>query len=184
MSKEPWGSNTPWKTKASFFNYLRGCLRKAWSTNPIKLQVLKQSRKQIPNPNPKGNKDTVWGCTCSLCGNDYVMKNIQVDHIIPAGKLQDISDVQGFVQRLLYITADDLRVVCKNCNALLAYADKHNISLEEAIIDKEVIRIIKEKKDKQFFIDRELDIPGNARLRREKIKEVLVNEHNLQDETK
>lgn len=177
QNKEPWGSNTPWKTKASFFNYLRGCLRRAWSTNPIKLQVLKKNRKQIPNPNPKGNKATVWGCTCSLCGKDYVMKDVQVDHINPAGSLQCLEDVQGFVERLLYITEQDLRVVCKTCNSILAYADKHKISLREAIIDKTVISIIKEKKDKEFFITRELDVPSNLVNRRKKIKQILLEEN-------
>lgn len=180
MSKEPWGPKTPWKTKSAFFTYLRGCLRKAWSTNPIKIQVLKNNRKQIPNPNPKGNKATVWGCTCSLCGLDHVMKDIQVDHITPAGSLQCLEDVQGFVERLLYITESDLRVVCKSCNSLLAYADKHKISLEEAIIDKEVIRLIKAKQDKLFFEERNLSIPSNAVKRRKDIKQILLKEMNVQ----
>lgn len=175
--KTPWGANTPWPTKSSFFTYLRGCLRRGWSTNPIKLDLLKEKRKQIPNPNPKGKKKTVWGCTCSICKRDFVMSDIQVDHIVPAGNLNDVSDIQGFVERLLYITKDDLRIVCKGCNHLLAYADKHGITLEEAVIEKEVIRICKEKLDKEFFIERGLEVPSNVTKRRDEIRKLLREEY-------
>lgn len=175
--KQPWGKGTPWSSQTAFMTYLRGCLRKAWSTNPIKLTVLKNSRKQIANPNPRGNKPTVWGCTCSLCNKDYVMKDIQVDHIIPAGSLKEISDIQGFVERLLCVTEEDLRVVCKSCNSILAYADKQKISFEEAVIDKHIILLCKEKKDKAFFEERSLPIPKNQMERRKEMQRILKEEY-------
>lgn len=176
-NKQLWGKNTPWPTESSYFTYLRGCLRRAWNNNPIKIQVIRENRKQIANPNPKGKKPTVWGATCSICHNDFVLKDIQVDHINPAGKLQKIEDIQGFVERLLCIIKDDLRLVCKECNSLLAYSDKMGIPLEEAVIEKEAIKIIKERQDKQFFIDRGLDIPSNSIKRRQDIVTILKEEN-------
>ena len=109
--KEPWGDGTPWRNSTAFFTYLRGCLRKAWSRHPTKLNLIKNKRYQIPNPNPKGKKLTVFGAECEMCGGEFPLSEIQVDHKIPAGQLNKTEDIQGFVERLLYVTEDDLKIV-------------------------------------------------------------------------
>ncbi len=172
-NKEPWGPGTPWKNSVAWFTYLRGCLRKAWSTNPIKLTVLKNGRKQIPNPNPKGNKPTVWGFDCEMCGKTYPIKEGQIDHKIPAGSLQKTEDIPGFVMRLLYVREEDLRLICKGCNSALAYADKNKISFEEALIAKQIIEICKNGKEKAWLVDKGITPAANAKLRKQQVKEVL-----------
>lgn len=174
-NKEPWGPGTPWKNSVAWFTYLRGCLRKAWSTNPIKLNVLKNSRKQIPNPNPKGNKPTVWGFDCELCGNTFPIKEGQIDHKTPAGSLQKTEDIPGFIIRLLYVREEDLRLICKGCNSALAYADKCGISFEDAWIEKQAIQICKGD-SKQWLLDKGVQPKSNAKQRREQIVEYLKNE--------
>ena len=171
--KEPWGKGTPWKNSVAFFTYLRGCLRKAWSTNPIKLNVIRNSRYQIPNPNPKGNKLTVWGFDCKLCGKTFSLKDGNVDHITPAGSLQKTEDIQGFVERLLYVEEADLRLICKSCNSCLAYAEKMGISLDAARIEKEIIQIMKDKKDKEWLLSHNITPASNATKRRQQIKEEM-----------
>ncbi len=141
--KNPWGEGTAWKNDKAFFTYLRGCLRLAWKRHPTKLKVLKEKRKQIRNPNPKGNKPTVFGFECEMCHKEFVLKEAQVDHINPAGSLQCKGDIQGFVERLLWVTEEDLRLVCKGCNSALALADKTGVSYEEAIREKEAIEWLK-----------------------------------------
>ncbi|AGH32068.1 HNH endonuclease [Vibrio phage 11895-B1] len=137
--KNPWGVGTPWKNSVAFFTYLRGCLRLAWKRHPTKLKVIKDRRKQIPNPNPKGSKSTVFGFTCEMCRNDFTIKECQVDHVIPAGSLQKKEDIQNFVENLLWVTEDDLRLVCKGCNSALAMAEKQGISYKDAILEKDAI---------------------------------------------
>ena len=176
--KEPWGQGSPWKNSTAFFTYLRGCLRKAWSLHPTKLNLIKKQRKQIPNPNPRGNKETVWGATCAMCGNDFVLKDINVDHIIPAGQLNQTEDIQGFVERLLYVTEDDLRLVCKGCNSALAYADKHGVSFAEALVIKKAIEIQNTKQDKQWLQERGITPASNAAKRRQQIIDKLRTESN------
>lgn len=169
MPKVPWGDGTPWKNSVAFFTYLRGCLRKAWSTNPIKLNVIKKSRYQIPNPNPKGNKPTVWGFDCVLCDKTFPIKEGNVDHITPAGSLKKTEDIQGFVERLLYVTEDDLRLICKSCNTTLAYADKQGISFEEASLCKLAIDLNKKGMDKAWLESNGVKPAGSAAKRREQI---------------
>lgn len=176
MSNEPWGEGTPWKNSTAFFTFLRGCLRKAWSRHPTKLNLIKKLRKQIPNPNPRGNKPTVWGATCSMCGQDFVLKDIQVDHVTPAGELNTTEDIQGFVERLLYVTEDDLRLCCKGCNSALAYSDKHKISFQEALIAKQIIQLQKSKSDVAFIKSKGYNPASNAAKRKEQLIEILKEE--------
>ena len=174
--KEPWGTGTPWKNSVTFFTYLRGCLRKSWSNNPIKHNLIKKKRKQIPNPNPKGKKNTVWGFDCEVCGGEFVMSLCQVDHIVPAGSLQKTEDIQGFVERLLYVTEEDLRLVCKDCNSALALAEKQGISLERARAEKTAIRLQKEKQDVQWLKENGIIPASNSAKRRVQIVERLMEE--------
>lgn len=158
-----------WKTKSSFMSYIRGCLRKAWNRHPSKVITLREKRKQIKNPSGKG-KEFIWGFECEMCNNTFTQKEGQVDHITPAGSLQEISDIQSFSERLLCVTPDDLRLICKECNSALAYADRQGISFEEALATKKAIAIQKDKKcELQWFSDRGIVPASNAKKRREQI---------------
>jgi hypothetical protein len=174
--KEPWGDGTPWKNSVAFFTYLRGCLRKAWSNNPIKHNLIKKVRKQIDNPSPSGKKKTVFGFTCELCHTDFVLAQGQVDHKIAAGSLRKTEDIQGFVERLLYVTEDDLRLICKSCNSSLAYAEKQKISFEEAVAHKTAIAICKAKKDVGWLKERGIRPDKNGLKRRVQIVNILLEE--------
>jgi len=175
--REPWGLGTPWKNSVAFFTYLRGCLRKAWSTNPIKHNLIKKKRKQIKNTNPNGKKETVFGFTCEMCNTDHVIANGQVDHKVAAGSLRKTEDIQGFVELLLYVTEEDLRLICKGCNSALAYADKNGMSYEDALREKKLIEICKKKKDLKFLKDRGIQPASNASKRKQQVREVLQNEN-------
>lgn len=154
MTKEPYGEGTPWKNSVAFYNYLRGCLRSAWSKNPVKHMLIKKMRKQIDNPNPRGNKATVWGFTCAMCNEDFPISSCNVDHIVPAGSLRCKEDIQGFVERLLFVGENDLRLVCKPCNNALSMADKKGTTYEEELIEKQAIAIVKAKNDHKWLEER------------------------------
>lgn len=173
-----WGAGTPFKNKVAFFTYIRGCLRQAWNRHPVKLSYLNKNRKKIPNPNPKGKVPTVWGFNCEVCRQQFVIKECQVDHITPCGTLREASDIQAFTEKLLFVTPDDLRLVCKRCNSALAYADKNKTTLDEAMITKSTISIMNNKKDKEFFTERSIPIPSNATKRRAEIIRLLTEEAN------
>lgn len=141
QKQEPWEAMPHvWKTKPAFFAWLRGILRKGWNRHPAKLELLNKSRFQIPNPNPKGKKPTVWGHECSKCGAIGVASNYQVDHVFPAGALKNWSDVGEFTQSLLSCCDEgDLRILCKPCHDIYSYAERMGISYDEAALEKELI---------------------------------------------
>ena len=96
-----------------------------------------------------------------------------MDHIVSAGSLQCWEDLLGFTKRLVGVREEDLRLICKLCNSILAYADKHGISYEEAKCIKTAIAIQKDKRDKEWLIEKGLEPESNAKKRRQQIIDFL-----------
>ena len=173
--ESPLGSKI-WKNATAYFTFLRGCLRLGWKRQPLRIAVLNANRKQIPNPNKNGKKPTVWGFDCPCCGGTFPISEGQIDHIQPAGKLNAVEEIQGFVERLLLVTEKDLRLICKGCNNALAMSFKTGESFETSVATKKAIQIINEKKDKSFLESKGITPASNAKLRRQQIINVLKGE--------
>lgn len=137
-----------WKTESAFLSYIRGGVRRSlWNRHPVKTKLINSKRKQIPNPNPKGKKPTVWGGECEICKRLFISSELQVDHIRDSGSsLKCISDVQKFIEDIVVVTEDDLRWVCINCHSIISHSQKNRISFEQAKIEKNVISLDKENK--------------------------------------
>lgn len=176
--KKVWGKDKLWQTKPQFFNYIRGCLRKAWNRHPNKIAVLKSEVIKIDNPNISTSKrfPKVNGYICGLCNTPITQKQAVVDHINPVGSLQCSEDIRGFVERLLFVEQDDLRVICKKCNEGLAYADKHNLSFEDSLLMKKVIEFEKTKSVSEQILKFNEKPAKNAKLRREQLFNLLKKE--------
>lgn len=180
-----WGEGTPWKSQAEFYTYLRGCLRQAWMRHPNKIKLLNAKRYKADRLDKDGkvmlDKKTglpkqVWHCSCEVCGYTGGMKDFQVDHIHAAKNLQCFDDIPMFVLRLIYVNVEDLRMVCKSCNSILAYADKQGISFEQAKVEKEAIAICKDKQDKKWLTKRGIEPASTVAKRREQIVKILLQE--------
>ena len=98
-------------TTARYWSFIRSCLRRAWSRYPVRYQVMNEAKRPY-----KGlDKRTKWEYTCADCKGWFKTKEVEVDHINPAGSLKDYSDLAGFCERL-FCEADNLRVLCKPCH--------------------------------------------------------------------
>ena len=178
-----------WKTESAYFSYIRGCIRLAWSKNPVKLKLLKKVKKQIPNPNygkHRNTKPTVMGGECEICKNDFPMKFLEVDHRYGGTySLRSVEDIQGFFESVCIVSEDDLRVVCKGCHGCLTYAAKMNISFEQARIEKQFIQI---KKDKNVLDKLRLygvhSIPKLKKDQESLLRELLLENMNNEQQTK
>lgn len=168
-----------WKTEAEFFSWIRGGIRGAvWMRHPVKLKLINKERKQIPNPKGKGKK-TVWGADCALCKQTYVIGDMQVDHKHGGDySLKTVSDIETFFKRVVFVTEDDLQLVCKNCNYAATYAKRFGISFEDALCTKYIIKLIKEKKIEEFYTSRNLVMPKKALAIREEAIKILIKEMN------
>ena len=159
-----------WKTESAYYTWLRGSIRRAmWAKNPVKLEFIKQNRVKIPNPNPKGKVKEVWGGVCALTGNIFPIGDMEVDHKEGNHSLKTLDDLVPFVKGIVMITLDDLQLVSKEAHKIKSYAEKQGISFEEAKIEKEVIEIIKQKKDKAYCVEHNLVVESTQSLRRKTI---------------
>lgn len=167
---------SPWKTRSAYFGYIRGGIRRGlWNRHPAKIQFLNQNRKQIDNPNPKNAKrfPKVWGAECNICKGIFSLKDVEVDHLRGNHSLQNFEDISTFIEAIVSVTPNDLQIVCKPCHKIKSLSEKSGVSFEEARVEKQVIAIIKEKKDKKFLIDLGITPESNAAKRRKQLKEVL-----------
>ena len=193
MSKHPWQvEGVPWKTEASYWSWVRGILRKGWSRHPVKIQFINKHRKQVPNPNPDGNKPTVWGMTCNNCKEDFPnnipkatkdrilakhgikVVTIEINHKNAASSLRSKEDLGNFASKLFYVTFDDLEPLCKPCHDIFSYMEKNYVTYEEAKIMKEAVGICNVKgDDKKWLLDNGITPESNAAKRRKQIENKL-----------
>lgn len=172
---EPWITYPSiWKTKSAYLSWIRGGIRRSlWNRHPIKIAVLNERRYKIPNPNPKGKVREVWGAECYICKNEFVLKEIEVDHIKGNHSLNDVSDIQKFVEAIVMVQKEDLALCCKSCHKCKSLSEKQGISFNEALIQKQTIAIMNSKQDKQWLDARGITPASNAAARRNQIKKAL-----------
>lgn len=162
-----------WKTKSEFFVWLRGNLRRAvWETYPPKIQF--KNENCLPPPSDYVGRARS-GTRCALSGAWTSKSMLEVDHIVGNASLKDWDDLLSFVQHLC-ANSENLQLVSKEAHRIKSYAERQGISYEDAVIEKQAIAIVKNKKDKEFFIERGMTVPTNAKLRREGIVSVLRGE--------
>lgn len=98
-------------TEAAFWGFIRSGLRQLSMRWPPRRDIMREGRRPYRGP----DKRTKWEHRCELCGGWFRAKEIEIDHIEPAGKLTDWSDLVPFVQRLL-CERENLRKTCSGCN--------------------------------------------------------------------
>lgn len=165
-----------WKTRSAFMSFLRGGIRRAlWNRSPIKLEFIKQNRRKIKNPNPRGKVETVWGGTCALTGKEFPLNQLEVDHVVGNHSLNNLEDIQSFIENIVLVSFDDLQFVSKDAHRVKSLADKMGISFNDAYVEKQAIQICKGD-SKQWLLDKGVQPTSNAKSRREQIVEILKNE--------
>lgn len=163
-----------WKTKASFMSFLRGGIRRAlWNRSPIKLEFIRKNRIRIPNPNPRGRVDEVWGAICGVCGGEFLLKDVEVDHRVGNHSLKDLDDLQPFIEGIVCVSEEALSFVCKPCHKCKTHAEKMGISFDEALIMKNAIEIEKNFDTKSWLIERGITPGKNMKERRKQIIKTL-----------
>ena len=137
-----------WKTESALLSWMRGSVRRAfWEKSPIKLKFIKENRERIPNPNPNGRVDIVWGGRCNVCSNLFAQQSLQVDHIrSDFNKLSSLDGLQEYIENMALVTKDELQLVCKPCHGIISHSQRKGITFEESKIEKEIIALCKDDK--------------------------------------
>lgn len=100
-------------TSAKYFGFIRSALRRAWMKFPTRYQALNDAKR------PYGGKDkrTKWEYQCNHCSKWFKTKEVQVDHIVPAGTLKSYEHLPAFVEKLFCEKAN-LQILCKPCHEI------------------------------------------------------------------
>jgi 5-methylcytosine-specific restriction endonuclease McrA len=107
-------------TESMFWSMIRSTLRnKSRWWKPIS-QCKSNARRKYNGP----NKRQRWEYQCAKCKKWWSEKNINVDHIIPAGSLQCADDLPRFVERL-FVEVEGLQVLCSNCHNLKTKSERN-----------------------------------------------------------
>lgn len=177
-SYAPWEETDLWKNKSQFMTWVRGKLRGAiWSKWPLKNELKRDKRYPVSEAdNPEGWGRTKFLIDCELCGKPEGVSKIEVDHISPAGSLIDYTDLTFFFFRLL-CSKDNMRLLDKECHALVTLSDKKGITIEQARIEKQVTSFTKldVAKQKKLLQDAgfSLSETSNAAKRKKLYKEIV-----------
>lgn len=172
----PWDNSTAWKSEKDFMNWLRSQTRKIWSRHPNKISYKIARRFKAPIG---VNGKEVWACNCEMCGKLVRSSETQIDHIVMGGSFSDWKTYTEWARRILWVTADDIRELCVDCHSVVNHMQKTGKSYEESIIEKKVIDIIKQKKDKQVLSDAGITPASNATKRREQLVALLSKEKDI-----
>lgn len=100
-------------TTAKFFGFVRSNLRMASQKYPARNEALKASI--VGRMINKKTGRLANHHKCASCGNIFVSKEVQADHIIPAGSLRSFEDLPGFVERL-FCSVEGFQILCKTCH--------------------------------------------------------------------
>ena len=173
-----------WKTKSAYMSFIRSGIRRSlWNKNKVKLLKIKQNRVQIKNPNPRGKKPTVWGGSCEICNNLFTEKELQVDHIRDSGSsLKCFNDLPKFIEDMILVTEDDLRILCINCHSIVSHSQKNNISFDRAKVEKHVISLDKDNKVVDVLTSLNINyIPSTKAKRKALLLEILLKDLENKD---
>jgi 5-methylcytosine-specific restriction endonuclease McrA len=107
-------------TESAFWSFIRSGLRqKSRWWKPITQCKLKAKR---PYKGP--NKRQKFEYQCNSCKKWFAEKNINIDHIEPAGSLNCADDLAGFVERL-FCEVDNLQVLCSGCHNIKTQKERN-----------------------------------------------------------
>ena len=175
--KESWEAYPDvWPTKSAFFAWLRGGLRKAiWQFYPPKIKF----KNALCKPPPLGYTGRAKsGASCSLTGEWTGKSMLEVDHIVGHVSLREWDDVLGFIQHLC-TTSDNMALVSKEAHKIKSYAERMGISFDEAVIEKKIIALMKDRKKCLVMLEEhgyDTKTLKNETKRREALRQIFKGE--------
>jgi len=140
---KPWeGPLSTWESKAKYFEWLRGKIRQIWSDYPVRNEF-KTSKLRPLTQREKSNKLfhplTKKVGQCVLCDNWFPASKLQVDHIQDTDGCTSFETAEKFLWRMAAEPESNMALVCVPCHKIKSYADKYNLTFEEAVLAKKVI---------------------------------------------
>ena len=112
-------------SESAFWAFIRSALRqKSRWWKPIT-----QCKQNAKRPYKGINKRQKFEYQCNKCKKWFPDKQINVDHISPAGELNKSDDLPGFVERL-FCEVERLQCLCTNCHNVKTNEEKQQLKIK------------------------------------------------------
>ena len=112
-------------SESAFWAFIRSALRqKSRWWKPVT-----QCKLNAKRPYKGSNKRQKFEYQCNKCKKWFPDKQINVDHVLPAGELNKADDLPGFVERL-FVEQSGLQVLCSNCHNEKSKHEKEQFKLK------------------------------------------------------
>lgn len=95
-------------TESFVLSRIRAVLRRLSMQMPVIRMVKLANRRKYTGP----RRQQKFEYQCAVCHQWFPEKEIQVDHIVPAGSMRTFEDVGPFARRLLFCSISDMQVLC------------------------------------------------------------------------
>lgn len=172
---------------------VRTMIRSCWGDSIFKTEFLKRNSELVVNENPRSKKryPMVRKYRCAICGELFGSTEIELDHLDSENTLTSYEHINDFMTNIVLTSPDKLQVLCKDkkskklgvtrfgCHQLKTYSERYNVTFEEARAEKEVIELIKQKKDKEYCIEYNIPVQSTQALRRKAIVEYKLEQIKL-----
>ena len=112
-------------SESAFWGFIRSALRqKSRWWKPIT-----QCKQNAKRPYKGVNKRQKFEYQCNKCKKWFPDKQINIDHITPAGELNKADDLPGFVERL-FVEESGLQCLCQNCHNEKTKQEKEQLKIK------------------------------------------------------
>lgn len=171
---KPWEWSDVWDNESQFLVWLRGQLRQIWSDYPVRVTFKEEQCVAVTEEMREKyglHRQTKKAAQCVHCKNWFAKSKLEVDHIVQAGSMTKMEDVERYLMEGLLCSPLNMQLTCKPCHKIKSYAERQGMTFEEARIEKEVIAWLKEHNVTQQkeiltlagFTDEEMKNAGNRR---------------------
>ena len=112
-------------SESAFWAFIRSALRqKSRWWKPVT-----QCKLNAKRPYKGSNKRQKFEYQCNKCKKWFPDKQINIDHILPAGELNKADDLPGFVERL-FVEESGLQCLCQNCHNEKTKQEKEQLKVK------------------------------------------------------
>ena len=115
-------------TEARYFSFIKSGLRSASQRWPPKYRVLSGAYVGTKT-NPKSGR-LAKHYVCKGCGNEFVAKDVEVNHIIPVIPVTGFDSWDGVIKRL-FCEEQGLEVLCKPCHKKITQQENEERKLNK-----------------------------------------------------
>lgn len=152
---------------------VRSAIRSAWMKSDVKLAYLYS--KTIPDMDETTR--TKWLVKCEICGKLFKLTDVQIDHKLGNHSFTKVSDFENYFNNILMVGFDDLQLLCEDDHLSKTLSEKLGITFQEAVLEREVIKLCKMKAAQidKWLKERDVVCAKNPTARRNAIREVLKN---------